>query len=89
MFATSTSGFSARVAEGALVDGRVYLWSVVASGPGVQPVSARPFVFNVDTQREGRQPAIPAAGVTVAAVSGEPFTAVSREPLPPTRWPPT
>jgi len=76
VFATSTSEPRVRVADGALVDGGTYVWSVVATVPGGQRTTAGPFVVNVDTQREGRQPALSpglsSAEVTVAAVSGEP-----------------
>ena len=72
VFSTSTPESRVRVADGALVDGGAYVWSVVATGPGGVGASAGPFVFNVDTQREGRQPSLSPGGLTVASVSGEP-----------------
>jgi len=71
-FATSTSEPRVRVADGALVDGGSYVWSVVATGAQGQRTTAGPFVVNVDTQREGRQPALSPGGLMVASVSGEP-----------------
>ena len=72
VFATSTPDPRVRVADDALVDGGTYVWSVTATGPGGLRATAGPFVVNVDTQREGRQPSLSPGGVTVAAVSGEP-----------------
>ena len=72
VFTTSTPEPRVRVADGAFIDGRTYSWSVVASAATGQLGSAGPFVVNVDTQREGRQAALAAGAVTVAAVSGEP-----------------